>query len=142
MVSASQTSLLHSSFQPWQNFAVEGVGCYHYSKIQDSRLINMNSSNETELRETIRSVFRGKPVERVELFGSAARGGMTPRSDLDILVTPSPAATRRDLFVMAAELEDAVGRQVDFLIRADVEAMKNIEARDLILGTAVTLYVS
>ena len=66
---------------------------------------------------------------------------MTPRSDLDILVTPSPTATRRDLFVMAAELEDAVGRQVDFLIRA-VEAMKNIEARDLILGTAVTLYVS
>jgi predicted nucleotidyltransferase len=38
----------------------------------------MSSSNETELRETIRSVFRGKPVERVELFGSAARGGMTP----------------------------------------------------------------
>ena len=49
---------------------------------------------------------------------------------------------RRDLFVMAAELEEAVGRQVDFLIRADVEAMKNIEARDLILDTAVTLYVS
>ncbi len=74
----------------------------------------MSSSNEVELQETIRSVFRGKPVERVELFGSAARGGMTPRSDLDILVTPSPAATRRDLFIMAAELEDAVGRQVDF----------------------------
>ena len=87
-------------------------------------------------------MFRAKLVERVELFGSAARGGMTARSDLDILVTPSPAATRRDLFVMAAELEDAVGRQVDFLIRADVEAMKNIEARDLILDTAVTLYVS
>jgi predicted nucleotidyltransferase len=102
----------------------------------------MSSSNETELRETIRWVFRGKPVERVELFGSAARGRMTPRSDLAILVTPSPAATRRDLFVMAAELEDAVGRQVDFLIRADVEAMKNVEARDLILDTAVTLYVS
>jgi predicted nucleotidyltransferase len=92
-------------------------------------------------------VFRGKPVGRVELFGSAARGdecpaGMTPQSDVDILVIPSPAATRRDLFVMAAEVEDAVGRQVDFLIRADVEAMKNIEARDLILNSAVTLYVS
>jgi predicted nucleotidyltransferase len=78
----------------------------------------------------------------VELFGSATRGGMTQRSDLDILVTPSPAATRRDLFITAAELEAAVGRQVDFLIRAEVEAMKNIEARDLILDTAVTLYVS
>ena len=69
----------------------------------------MSSSNETDLRETIRSVFRGKPVERVELFGSAARGGMTPQSDVDILVTPSPAATRRDLFVMAAEVEECGG---------------------------------
>jgi predicted nucleotidyltransferase len=102
----------------------------------------MSSSNEPDLRETIRSVFRGKPVERVELFGSAARGRMTPQSDVDILATPSPAATRRDLFVMAAEVEDAVGRQVDFLIRADVEAMTNFEARDLILDKAVTLYVS
>ena len=49
---------------------------------------------------------------------------------------------RRDLFVTAAEAEDAVGKLVDFLMRGDVEAMKNIEARDLILGTAVTLYVS
>jgi hypothetical protein len=28
-----------STAQPWQNFAVEGVSCYHYSKIQDSRFI-------------------------------------------------------------------------------------------------------
>jgi predicted nucleotidyltransferase len=101
----------------------------------------MSSSNETDQRETIRSMFRGKPVERVELFCSAARGGTTPQSDVDI-VTTSPAATRRDLFVIAAEVEDAVGTQVDFLIRADVEAMKNIEARDLILHSVVTLYVS
>jgi predicted nucleotidyltransferase len=37
--------------------------------------------------------FCGKPVQRVELFGFAARGGMTSQSDLDILVTRSPAAT-------------------------------------------------
>jgi predicted nucleotidyltransferase len=102
----------------------------------------MSFSNETDLRETIRSVFRGKPVERGRAFWLRCRGGMTPQSDVDILVTPSPQATRRDLFLMAAEVEDALGRQVDFLIRADVEAMKNIEARDLILATAVTLYVS
>ena len=67
---------------------------------------------------------------------------MTPESDVDILVTPAPEATRRDLFVMAADVEDAVGRQVDFLIRADVEAMKNREARDLILKSAVPVYVA
>jgi hypothetical protein len=42
---------------------------------------------------------------------------------------------------MAAEVEDALGRPVDFLIRSDVEAMKNVEARDLILKSAVAVYV-
>ena len=98
--------------------------------------------NITELREAIRSVFRGKPVSRVDLFGSAARGEMRPESDVDILVTPKAEATRRDLFIMAADVEDAVGRHVDFLIRADVEAMKNREARDLILKSAVPVYVA
>jgi predicted nucleotidyltransferase len=84
----------------------------------------------TEIREVIESAFRGKPVKRVELFGSSASGKMTPDSDVDILVTPSPEATRHDLFVMAAEVEDALGRPVDLLIRSDVEAMKNIEARN------------
>jgi predicted nucleotidyltransferase len=54
-------------------------------------------------------VFRGKPVERVEPFGSAARGEMTPQSNVDILATPSPEGTRRYLFLMAAEVEDALG---------------------------------
>ena len=76
--------------------------------------------NITELREAIRSAFRGKPVSRVDLFGSAARGEMTPESDV----------------------EEAVGRHVDFLIRAEVEAMKNREARHLILKSAVPVYVA
>ena len=80
-------------------------------------------------------------MSRVDLFGSAARGEMTPESDVDILVTPKPEATRRDLFIMAADAEEAVGRPVDFLVRADVEAMKNREARDLILNSAVPVYV-
>jgi hypothetical protein len=44
---------------------------------------------------------------------------------------------------MAAEVEDALGRPVDFLIRSDVEAMKNVEAKDLILKikSAVAVYV-
>ncbi len=98
--------------------------------------------NIAELREAICTAFRGKPVSRVDLFGSAARGELTPESDVDILVTPTAEATRRDLFIMAADVEDAVGRHVDFLIRADVEAMKNREARDLILKSAVPVYVA
>ena len=103
--------------------------------------VDMSAITATGIQETIQSVFRGKPVKRVELFGSAARGEMTPDSDVDILVTPAPEATRQDLFIMAAEVEDALGRQVDFLIRSDVEAMKNVEAKDLILKSAVAVYV-
>jgi len=93
------------------------------------------------IQRAIQSAFRGKPVTRVELFGSSARGQMTPDSDVDLLVTPSPEATRRDLFIMAADAEDALGRPVDFLVRSDVEAMKDVEARDLILASAVVVYV-
>ena len=101
----------------------------------------MNNTTRAAIQRAIQSAFRGKPVTRVELFGSSARGQMTPDSDVDILVTPSPEATRRDLFVMAADVEDALGRPVDFLVRSDVEAMKDIEARDLILASAVVVYV-
>jgi predicted nucleotidyltransferase len=101
----------------------------------------MSATTAIGIRDAIRSAFRGKPVKRVELFGSAARGEITSDSDVDILVTPSPEATRHDLFIMAAEIEDALGRPVDFFIRSDVEAMKNVEARDLILKSAVAVYV-
>jgi predicted nucleotidyltransferase len=115
-----------------------------FSLLRGTTAANLGKAemNITELREAIRSAFRGKPVSRVDLFGSAARGEMTPESDVDILVTPKPEATRRDLFIMAAEVEDAVGRRVDFLIRADVEAIKNHEARDLILKSGVPVYVA
>jgi predicted nucleotidyltransferase len=66
--------------------------------------VDMSAITATGIQETIQSVFRGKPVKRVELFGSAARGEMTPDSDVDILVTPAPEATRQDLFIMAAEV--------------------------------------
>src|SRR5258707_14885161 len=101
----------------------------------------MSATTARGIRDAIRSAFRGNPVERVELFGSAARGDLTSYSDVDILVTPSPGASRHDLFIMAAEVEEALGRPVDFLIRSDVEAMKNVEAKDLILKSAVAVYV-
>jgi hypothetical protein len=37
---------------------------------------------------------------------------------------------------MAAEVEDALGRRIDFLISSDVEAMKDVEANNLILKNA------
>jgi len=60
-----------------------------------------NIPTRAAIRRAMQSAFRGKPVTRVELFGSSARGEMSPDSDVDLLVTPSPEATGRDLFIMA-----------------------------------------
>ena len=96
----------------------------------------MSAKATIAIRAAIRSVFRGKPVKQVDLFGSAARGEIAPDSDVDLLVTPSHEATRHDVFIMAAEVEDALGKRIDFLIRSDVEA------KSLILENAVTVYVA
>ena len=90
---------------------------------QSSRRFVVNPSNEWSFSARLRA------------------GTLPPHSDVDILVTPSPEASRHDLFIMAAEVEEALGRLVDFLIRSDVEAMKNAEAKDLILKSAVAIYV-
>ena len=94
------------------------------------------------LREQLKAFFQDKPVLKAELFGSCARGDQTAASDVDLLVTPSPEATRRDLFRIAGEVEDLLGRKIDFLLRPSVEAMRNPKARDLILNSAVTVYVA
>src|ERR1700740_1981677 len=107
----------------------------------DADMEGTNIPTRAAIQRAIQSAFRGKPVTRVELFGSSARGQMTPDSDVDLLVTPSPEATRRDLFIMAPDAEDGLRTPVDFLVRSDVEAMKDAEARDLILASAVVVYV-
>jgi predicted nucleotidyltransferase len=110
-------------------------------EIDVNKAVDRSSIVAAGIREIIEPVFRGKPIKRVEVFGSAACGEMSPDSDVDILVTPTREATRHDLFIMAAQVEEALGRPVDFLIRSDVEAMKNVEAKNLILRNAVTVYV-
>jgi predicted nucleotidyltransferase len=64
----------------------------------------MSAKTTTEIRDAIRSAFRGKPVKQVDLFGSAARGEIAPDSDVDLLVTPSSEATRHDLLAKSSEV--------------------------------------
>jgi predicted nucleotidyltransferase len=59
--------------------------------------IEMSAKTTTEIRDVIRAVLRGKPVEQVDLFGSAARGEIAPDSDVDVLITPSYDASRKML---------------------------------------------
>jgi predicted nucleotidyltransferase len=83
-------------------------------------------------------------VERLEVFGSAARGAdFDPtRSDADFLVTFSPQA-RDDLSAFAdfkEGLEALLGRPVDLTERAAIEASRNTIRRRRILGEAEAVY--
>lgn len=95
-------------------------------------------------RQDLIELCRRYGVERLEVFGSAARGAdFDPaRSDADFLVTFSSHA-RDDLSVFAdfkESLEAALGRPVDLTEREAIETSRNIIRRRRILAEAETVY--
>jgi predicted nucleotidyltransferase len=94
--------------------------------------------------EELKALCSRHGVARMEVFGSAARGGdfAPTRSDADFLVTFTPAA-RNDLAAFA-DLKDALeallGRPVDLVEREAVEASRNFIRRRRILGEAEPIY--
>jgi len=95
-------------------------------------------------RDALAAICRRYGVVRLEVFGSAARGGdFEPnRSDADFLVTFKPAA-RNDLAAFAdlkEALERLLGRPVDLIEREAVEASRNFIRRRAILKEAQTVY--
>lgn len=95
-------------------------------------------------RSQLAALCRRFGVERLELFGSAARGSdFDPaRSDADFLVTFAPEVAN-DLvrfldFKEAIEAE--LGRTVDLVERAAVEASRNPIRRRHILSSAELIH--
>lgn len=64
-------------------------------------------------RRLIRRLAELSHIERVSVFGSVARRDDGPDSDLDVLVSPDPAATYFDLAQFETDLEELFGRTVD-----------------------------
>lgn len=64
-------------------------------------------------REEVLTIARRHGVGRLRVFGSAARGGLGPESDVDLLAeavnNPSPVFPGG----LIAELEDLLGRRVE-----------------------------
>jgi predicted nucleotidyltransferase len=97
-----------------------------------------------EKRLDLMALCRRYGVVRLEVFGSASRGGdfKPERSDVDFLVTFMPAA-RNDLAAFAdfkEALEALLGRPVDLVEREAVEASRNYIRRRRILAEAETVY--
>jgi hypothetical protein len=101
-------------------------------------------SDIAEKRDALAELCRRYGVERLEVFGSAARGTDfdRDRSDADFLVTFTPSA-RNDLAAFAdlkEALERLLGRPVDLVEREAIEASRNFIRRRAILNEAETVY--
>jgi hypothetical protein len=101
-------------------------------------------SDIAEKRDALAELCRRFGVERLEVFGSAARSTDfdRDRSDADFLVTFTPSA-RNDLAAFAdlkEALERLLGRPVDLVEREAVEASRNFIRRRAILNEAETVY--
>ena len=73
------------------------------------------------IRQVLAEYFADKPVLRVEIFGSYARGEATAESDLDVLLSRLPGSrmTLFDLGHYQEELEQRLGLTVDLGTQID-----------------------
>jgi uncharacterized protein len=95
-----------------------------------------------ELKARLRRFCEKHRIQRLDVFGSAARGEAGPGSDVDLLVTldESSPVSVAELLEMAGEAEEVVGRPVDFVLRPSLEKSPNRSAREHILSTAICVY--
>jgi predicted nucleotidyltransferase len=97
-------------------------------------------------RDALTELCRRFGVERLEVFGSAARGvDFDPlRSDADFLVTFTPQM-RNELLVFSEfkqALESLLGRPVDLVERRAIEASRNYIRRRRILAEAEPVFAA
>jgi uncharacterized protein len=82
-------------------------------------------------------------VQRLEVFGSVARGDAQSGSHLDLLVSFQPGVrVGLDFFDMAQELERLVGCKVDLMTRRSVEQDANPIRRQSILESTCDVYAA
>jgi uncharacterized protein len=88
-----------------------------------------------EIRRRVCPILKKHGALRAGLFGSAARGEMRRRSDIDILVELAQTVSLFDFVGIKIELEEALGRRVDL---AEYDALKP-RIREQVLAEEVRL---
>jgi predicted nucleotidyltransferase len=66
-------------------------------------------------RAAVRSIVAAHRASNARVFGSVARGVDDERSDLDILIDPTPDTTLFDIGAIRHELRQLLGTPVDLL---------------------------
>jgi uncharacterized protein len=92
--------------------------------------------------DVIAQFCRQWQVVELALFGSVLRSDFRVDSDVDVLVTFEPSAkiSLLDLVEIQEQLAVMVGRPVDLIERAAIEASPNWIRRREILNTAMVIY--
>lgn len=67
------------------------------------------------IKKKIWPILKRQGVIKAAVFGSAARGEMTKKSDIDLLLKVSKRKTLFDLIELKLELEEKLGRTVDIV---------------------------
>ena len=86
-------------------------------------------------RDAILSIAAMHGAHNVRVFGSVARGGAGPTSDIDVLVDLEPGRSLLDLGGLLIDLQELLGSRVDVVTEQGLR--KRI--REYILGEAVAL---
>jgi len=66
-------------------------------------------------RAAVRAIVEAHRASNARVFGSVARGADDERSDLDILIDPTPDTTLLDIGAIRLELRQLLGVSVDVL---------------------------
>lgn len=95
-------------------------------------------------RERITQFCQKWKVEKLELFGSRARGDARPDSDFDLLVSfaPDSRITLLALAAMELELEKTLNAKVQILTRSGIEDSPNWVIKKSILESVRPLYAA
>jgi uncharacterized protein len=95
-------------------------------------------------KDRIKAFCRRWKVNEFAVFGSILRDDFRPESDIDVLVTFAPKASRKldHILEMKEELQEIFGRPVDLVERRLIESSPNYIRRNHILNNLETLYVA
>ena len=80
-------------------------------------------------------------VREFSLFGSILRDDFTDQSDVDVLVVFEGSYDLNTLIDMKEELEALFGREVDLIVKKNIETDPNPYRRKEILGSAKVIYL-
>lgn len=93
-----------------------------------------------QIKQTVTDYFKDKPVKKVYLFGSYARGEADESSDVDLLldIDENASVTYFTLGGFLADMQDAFNKRVDIVPSDSVyqHIQKNIEKDKILLFEA------